>query len=431
MRPISIGLLAVAALAVGSLVMAPDEVWGDAAKPSKTIGTEGTAKTIDAGTALRTIEVSPQQHEAPPDSTRSPDEAALAGVDWLASVQGNNGGWGQDGGETSFVRVGENLESNGNDLANTAAAVMALVQAGHTPDGGKHRAVVRRGLEFVLHQVEASPEEGLAVSSITGTQIQRKLGPYIPTFLTARLLAEIDGELEDATLNERVREGLQKCVRKIERNQESDGSWNVSGGWAPILGTSIASRSLAIAKDKRLEVSETVLARVDNYTKESAKALAAPAARSGGLGGGVSLRSVESALAADGSSAGIALYKGAQVLEQLSRTEEDREKNADEIAAISGQLANGRFVRGFGSMGGEEYFSYLNISDSLHRTGGEEWETWNGKIKTQLARMQNDEGSWAGHHCITGRVAVTSAAVLTLLADQQPLDDAMVLPTSH
>ena len=426
MRPISIGLLAVAALVVGSLVMAPDEVWGDAAKPSKTIGTEGTAKIIDAGTALRTIEVSPQQHEAPPDSTRSPNEAALAGVDWLASVQGNNGGWGQDGGETSFVRVGENLESNGNDLANTAAAVMALIQAGHTPDGGKHRAVVRRGLEFVLHQVEASPEDGLAVSSITGTQIQRKLGPYIPTFLTARLLAEIDGELEDATLNERVREGLQKCVRKIERNQESDGSWNVSGGWAPILGTSIASRSLAIAKNKRVEVSEVVLARVDNYTKDSAKAVASPAGAEG-----ASSRSVVSALAADGSSAGIALYKGAQVLEQLSRTEEDRERNADEIAAISGQLANGRFVRGFGSMGGEEYFSYLNISDSLRRTGGEEWETWNGKIKTQLARMQNEEGSWAGHHCITGRVAVTSAAVLTLLADQQPLDDAVVLPTSH
>ena len=426
MRPISIGLLAVAALVVGSLVMAPDEVWGDAAKPSKTIGTEGTAKIIDAGTALRTIEVSPQQHEAPPDSTRSPNEAALAGVDWLASVQGNNGGWGQDGGETSFVRVGENLESNGNDLANTAAAVMALIQAGHTPDGGKHRAVVRRGLEFVLHQVEASPEDGLAVSSITGTQIQRKLGPYIPTFLTARLLAEIDDELEDATLNERVREGLQKCVRKIERNQESDGSWNVSGGWAPILGTSIASRSLAIAKNKRVEVSEVVLARVDNYTKDSAKAVASPAGAEG-----ASSRSVVSALAADGSSAGIALYKGAQVLEQLSRTEEDRERNADEIAAISGQLANGRFVRGFGSMGGEEYFSYLNISDSLRRTGGEEWETWNGKIKTQLARMQNEEGSWAGHHCITGRVAVTSAAVLTLLADQQPLDDAVVLPTSH
>ena len=432
MRPIWIGVFAVAALAVGSLVMTLDEVRGDAAKPAKTIETAGAETIVDVLTAAETIEVSPQQHEAPPVSTRSPAEATLAGIDWLASVQGNNGGWGQDGGETSFVRAGENLESNGNDLANTAVAVLALVEAGHTPDSGRHRAVVKRGLEFVLHQVEASPQEGFAVSSITGTQIQRKLGPYIPTFLTARLLAEIDGEMKDPKLNERVRAGLEKCVRKIEQNQESDGSWNVSGGWAPILGTSMASRGLAIAKDKRVVVSETVLARVDDYTRQSAKALAEPAgARVRGLGGGVSSRSFESALAADASSAGVALYKGAQVLEQLSRTEEDRERNADEIAAVTGQLANGRFVRGFGSMGGEEYFSYLNISDSLRRTGGEEWETWDGKIKTQLVRMQNEEGSWAGHHCITGRVAVTSAAVLTLLAGQQPLGDAVVLPTSN
>ena len=433
MRPISIGLFAVAALAVGSLVMTLDEVRGDAAKSAKTAGTEASETLIDVAAAVRMIEGFSQQPQEPPVSTRSAAEAARSGVDWLASVQGNNGGWGQDGGETSFVRAGENLESNGNDLANTAVAVLALVKAGHTPDSGKHRAVARRGLEFVLHQVEASPEEGLAVSSITGTQIQRKLGPFIPTFLTARLLAEIDGEMKDPKLNARVRAGLQKCVRKIEQNQQSDGSWNVSGGWAPILGTSMASRSLAIAKDKKVEVSHMVLARVDDYTKRSAKHLSTPADAGtfGGFAGGAPSRSVESVLAADASSAGIALYKGAQVLEQLSRTEEDRERNADEIAAVTGQLANGRFVRGFGSMGGEEFFSYLNISDSLRRTGGEEWESWDGKIKTQLVRMQNEEGSWAGHHCITGRVAVTSAAVLTLLAGQQPLGDAVVLPTSN
>ena len=78
-------------------------------------------------------------------------------------------------------------------------------------------------------------------------------------------------------------------------------------------------------------------------------------------------------------------------------------------------------VTGYGSMGGEEFFSYLNISDSLHRTGGEEWTNWNNQIKTQLVRLQNEDGTWAGHHCITGRVAVTSAAVMTLLAEKDPV----------
>ena len=55
-------------------------------------------------------------------STTSPknDPVTIAvekGAKWLVSVQGHDGGWGQDGGETSYVRQGEHLESNGNDVA--------------------------------------------------------------------------------------------------------------------------------------------------------------------------------------------------------------------------------------------------------------------------------------------------------------------------
>ena len=52
------------------------------------------------------------------------------GARWLASVQGADGGWGQDGGAASSARPGERLESSGNDVANTAVAALALLQAG-------------------------------------------------------------------------------------------------------------------------------------------------------------------------------------------------------------------------------------------------------------------------------------------------------------
>ena len=80
-------------------------------------------------------------------------------------------------------------------------------------------------------------------------------------------------------------------------------------------------------------------------------------------------------VAATAAAAGVPLYQSAQALEQLSRTEKDRESQRSADRAIKSQLANGQFVDGFGSMGGEEFFSYLNISDSLRRTGGEEWDT--------------------------------------------------------
>ena len=75
-------------------------------------------------------------------------------------------------------------------------------------------------------------------------------------------------------------------------------------------------------------------------------------------------------------------------------------------------------------MGGEEFFSYLNISDGLRRTGGEEWTKWHGQITQKIVAMQNNDGTWAGHHCITGRVATTSSAMLNLTVDREPLRNA-------
>ena len=112
------------------------------------------------------------------------------------------------------------------------------------------------------------------------------------------------------------------------------------------------------------------------------------------------------------------LYQAAQALEQSSRTPADRTANAPLIQAANSKLASAKFTGGFGSMGGEEFVSYLNISDSLCRTGGKNWTDWNGKIKKRLVKLQNQDGTWAGHHCITGRVACTSTAVMTLLAER-------------
>src|SRR6266849_2476738 len=198
--------------------------------------------------------------------------AVQKGVKWLVSVQGKDGGWGQDGGETSYVRQGERLESSGNDVANTAVAASALLHAGNTPTSGEYRESLRRAIEFIERNVEESPGEGLAVTTRNGTQIQRKLGPYIDTFLTSKLLAELDGAMPDVKANARVRQSLQKCVAKIEKAQLKDGSWNISGGWAPILGTSMASQSLYMAQAKGAVNAGVAMDRIDTYTVQTSAA---------------------------------------------------------------------------------------------------------------------------------------------------------------
>jgi hypothetical protein len=402
-------------------------------------------------------QVSKKENTVPATTSNEISVAVGKGAKWLASVQGADGGWGQDGGAASDVRQNENLESKGNDVANTAVAALALLRA-----GDQYRPNVERSVDFILKKIEASPNDGLTITNVNQTQIQRKLGPFIDTFLASMLLARVDGTLAKDN-NARVRKGLEKCVAKIERNQMSDGSWNIAGGWAPVLGTSLASQGLYLASTKGVQVSESVMVRAYDYAVNSQKgggsaALGSVSSVGGGVGAGVGTGSapgrggaraaIETADAAISpeisvrekgreqiqlnggisaitkpvplsAAAGVDLYQSAQALEQLSRTPESRAKNKDEIAAINAKLSDAKFVEGFGSIGGEEFYSYLNISDSLKRTGGKEWSDWHSKITQKILKLQNSDGTWAGQHCITGRVAVTSAAILNLTSDRE------------
>ena len=399
--------------------------------------------------AQRTSESTQVAVTAPPNgSTAAPAISAMSGAvnkgaKWLASVQGADGGWGQDGGETSQNRPGERLESSGNDVANTAVAALALLEAGK-----EYQPNVQRALAFILQHVESSPVDGLAITTRQGTQIQRKLGPYIDTFLTSMLLVRIDGRAPSPALNTRVRQALQKTVAKIEKHQQADGSWNIAGGWAPVLGTSMASRSLYEAKAKGVAVNEVALKRADDYSVRAFTAPQVPAAGvaevvsvSGlgvGSGTGAGMASAARVGSASGAgtgsgegvgapvfrasapaeSAGVQLYQSAQALEQLSRSPTSASYNAETVGALQRNVVSAGVVAGFGSMGGEEFFSYLNISDSMKRLGGEQWTKWYGDITKKIVALQNEDGTWAGHHCITGRVAMTSAAILNLTVDR-------------
>jgi len=138
-----------------------------------------------------------------------------------------------------------------------------------------------------MKHVEQSPAEGLEVTNLKGTQIQRKLGPYIDTFLSAKLLGELAGNMGNAQANARVRQDLQKCVAKIEKNQLQDGSWNIAGAWAPIFGTSLALQSLNMAMAKGVAVKQMAMAKVQEYTEKTASAGGVGSSSGGGIGPGV------------------------------------------------------------------------------------------------------------------------------------------------
>jgi hypothetical protein len=358
-------------------------------------------------------------------------DAARRGIAWLVERQRADGGWTQ--GEES-AHVGGDSPDRSN-VGDSCAALLALLRSGASPAEGELAGTLGRGVAFVCGKVEQSDEESLAVTDVTGTRLQAKIGANVDTFLASLALAEIKGRMATPEENARVDAALAKVLRKMERHQRSDGSWQ-GAGWAPVLGKSIAYKGLNRAAQNAAGVPQEVLAL--GYANLGGAAGAAPAADAAGI----ALYAGAAQLGELQESANTMLVRESELRGELARTDsaerrERIEKDLDGIAdfrkvqgqaqeAMLDRLDDPVFVAGFGSNGGEEFLSYMNISESLVVRADDDWRRWDQAISANLERVQNADGSWSGHHCITGRTFCTSAALLVLLADRTPVPAELV-----
>ena len=342
------------------------------------------------------------------------------------------------------------------NVADTCIAVLALIRSGSTPREGLYRGAIVKGVQYVRSQVEESDAASLAVTKVQGTRVQQKLGPNIDTFLASMLLAEVKGRMPDEPSEKAVDLALHKVLGKIERHQKADGSFEGTG-WAPVLAQAMCGKGINRARQAGARVTDRALAQAQAGAQlafaDSNRPAAAGEARlgvsrrfsrlAGGMGGGMA------------GSAGVELYSRAASVGVLSdsvntqKVEADRyrtklaqtkdpkeranaEKKLAEFAdgakvqqeaqaAVVARLDDKQFVAGFGSNGGEEFLSYMNLAESLVVKGGDEWKRWDAQMTENLNRVQNGDGSWSGHHCITGRNFCTSTALLVLMADRTPV----------
>lgn len=95
---------------------------------------------------------------------------------------------------------------------------------------------------------------------------------------------------------------------------------------------------------------------------------------------------------------------------------------ADAHGAIAQQrprLDDEALLQGHGTLGGEEYLSYAVLSEAMVIAGGSRGQAWNESVGDRLAAVQNPDGSWSGHHCISSAVFCTAAAVQCLTVDSR------------
>lgn len=352
------------------------------------------------------------------------------GLGWLEEHQLKDGGWGQ--GEESSQMGGAGAMASQSNVADTCIATLALLRAGSTAKEGVHAKHIQRSAAYVLGQIEKSDDKSLYVTDVRGTRVQSKIGPYIDTFLSAQLLAELKDHMPDEAGNQRLTAGLNKVLAKIESNQRDDGTWD-DKGWAPVLSQAVAAKGMARAKQRGVGVKDEVLERTErnagkslNQGKFSSKGSAgvdlySTAANTGALSDSVNTNEMDEKFVEDLAKTAKDPRVKRQAQEKLARYRETKaDKNRAERALID-KLEDPAFASGFGSNGGEEFLSYMLVSESLVVKGGDEWKRWDAAMTKSLSRVQNQDGSWTGHHCITGRTFCTSAALLVLLADRAPV----------
>lgn len=380
------------------------------------------------GCVFRTIMGEESSHgyllyKTPTNVQRAVDQ----GLNWIVSAQQANGGWGA--GMHALQNI-TNPHAVQTDPATTAMAAMALLRSGTNLRSGKYSNSLRKALDHLLEIVEEAPEGSINITSQTGTQIQTKLGGNIDVILTSQFFSNIQHRIDDEKLKERVKKCQNICVRKIQGAQDANGS--IAGsGWAGVLQSSFATNALESAEANGVEVDEEALGRAREFQKKNYNTKTGDVNTD--LGAGIVLYSVTGSVRASAKEArkveeemsrakrqGKLAPSAAPTAENLQKIGFDKDDalqyaTAYEVyqsAKVEAQRED--VMSGFGNNGGEEFLSYLQTGESMIINKDDSWRNWFDNMSGRLLKIQNSDGSWQGHHCITSPVFCTATCLLIL-----------------
>ena len=166
-------------------------------------------------------------------------------LEWLVKAQFSNGGWGSGSHAAQHVKDPSKVAI---DPGTTAFAAMALMRSGSSLTEGPYHKNVSQALEYLLDLTEKADASSPYITTVRGTQPQRKLGQNIDASMMVQFYSRVLPLVEeDLELWGRVKGAMNKCVKKIQGSQQADGSQN-SGTWAGALQSSMAQSAMEVAR---------------------------------------------------------------------------------------------------------------------------------------------------------------------------------------
>ena len=349
------------------------------------------------------------------------------GLAWLEKAQHENGGWGAGSSRYQKQMDPHKVQA---DPATTAMVAMSLLRTGSDLESGPHQKQLKKATVFLLNAVETAPEHG-KITELKGTQIQRKLGDNIDLVLTTQYLTNLLDHLDKTSeIYKRTFNALNKGVEMVETQMDEEGK--VKGaGWAGVLQSAFATNAIESAEAKGVKIDKEKLEKSKKYQSSNYDPVNEEVDAKDGAG--VVLYSVSGSVRANAKSARKAkeIIKQAKAQGKLKAEEDVSYENliksgVDEKEAMILDTAeevyrsakvraqDKRTLEGYGNNGGEEFLSFLQTGESLVINNDETWSDWYNMMSANLVNIQNKDGSWNGHHCITSPVFCTATCILTL-----------------
>ncbi|MCH8042428.1 MAG: hypothetical protein IID44_01800 [Planctomycetes bacterium] len=311
------------------------------------------------------------------ETTTASKAAVRKGNKFLLTAKNRDGGYGNDIGQPSDVGI-------------SSFVGLAFMAQGNTLTEGPRNRELRQIVTYVVKHVRKM-SRGADVSGKTRTQLQSEFGYYAPSFFAALFLSQVVGETAN---DHEARRSLVKLIDTISRAQQSDGSWG-QDSYVPTLGTVMGWVCLRGSYSAGFEVQGSANKTAEHLMNQ--------------MDGARDSRNWMQMLYRDAA--------GIRVLYAMGKKYEPVTRKAVENALNLIKHDN----RAFAQAGGEDYLAHFLITDTMLQSGGEDWKRWYPLVRDRTVGVQNSDGSWTGHHCMTSRVFCTAAAVLILSAPNRML----------
>ena len=338
-----------------------------------------SALTSMAGLSWPGVSPSARRDDIVKEQTPASLKSIERGFKWLKRARFADGSYGID------------IRQRPVNIGCTAAVGLAMLASGSTPVQGPKKEELRKILSFLIKTIEKMPANN--ITSTGGSQLQYDLGQQAHSFYALLFLTQVAGE---GHRPQETLEAARKVIDVVVKSQHADGSWGHEA-WAPILGTVLGWTSLRSAHFAGFDVGgspdKTADFLIENMRKNQNQ---------------------------HGNDWMHGFYKnasGIRVLYEMGRDDDPVVKKAFEGALELVTKGN----TAFNQAGGEEYLAFHLVTEAMLQKGGDDWAKWFPVVRDKIIKVQNSDGSWTGHHCITSRTFCTATACLVLSAPNRYL----------